>query len=123
MMSNRLSSKSYGMPSCLLFLQLLNTFLEEKPWRRRASGEVSPSISSTLSFNPELSSSYGILSYLGKLIQDPQCVTKPNFIVTDQEEGVTDDVEAESDDAEDDCFDSVCAFCDNGGNILWYVFS
>ncbi|KAI4374800.1 hypothetical protein MLD38_012752 [Melastoma candidum] len=68
--------------------QLLSTFLKEEPWKKRATG--------------------------GHL----QSVTKPNFIVTDQEDGAMDGMDAESDDVEDDCFDSVCAFCDNGGNIL-----
>lgn len=45
-----------------------------------------------------------------------------SFIVddSDDEDMVDDAVEEESD---DDVFDSVCAFCDNGGNLLWYAFS
>lgn len=30
--------------------------------------------------------------------------------------------ESDESDEEDDLFDSVCAICDNGGDILWYVF-
>lgn len=30
--------------------------------------------------------------------------------------------ESDGSDEEDDLFDSVCAICDNGGDILWYVF-
>ena len=44
--------------------------------------------------------------------------TKPGFIVEDD---VIDEIE-DDDDEEDDLFDSVCAICDNGGDILWYVF-
>jgi len=29
----------------------------------------------------------------------------------------------EDSDGEDGLFDSVCAICDNGGELLWYVFS
>ena len=28
----------------------------------------------------------------------------------------------EDSDGEDELFDSVCAICDNGGQLLWYVF-
>lgn len=55
--------------------------------------------------------------------QDAQRNVQPSFIVddSDDEDMVDDAVEEESDD--DDVFDSVCAFCDNGGNIIWYSFS
>ena len=44
--------------------------------------------------------------------------TKPGFIVEDD---VIDEIE-DDDDEQDDLFDSVCAICDNGGDILWYAF-
>jgi len=28
----------------------------------------------------------------------------------------------EDSDGEDELFDSVCAICDNGGQLLWYIF-
>lgn len=54
--------------------------------------------------------------------QDAQRNVQPSFIVddSDDEDMVDHAVEEESD---DDVFDSVCAFCDNGGNIIWYAFS
>lgn len=53
--------------------------------------------------------------------QDVQCTARSSFIVdnSDDEDMVDDAVEDESD---DDVFDSVCAFCDNGGDLLWYAF-
>ena len=49
--------------------------------------------------------------------QDVQCTARPSFIVDDlDDEDMVDDAIEESD---DDVFDSVCAFCDNGGNLLW----
>ena len=69
---------------------------------------------------------------LGQLyFQDAQRNMQPSFIVddSDDEDMVDDAVEEESDDdaveeeSDDDVFDSVCAFCDNGGNIIWYLFS
>lgn len=32
------------------------------------------------------------------------------------------DVDADESDEEPDSFDSVCAICDNGGELLWYLF-
>ncbi|XP_050369243.1 protein ENHANCED DOWNY MILDEW 2 [Argentina anserina] len=50
--------------------------------------------------------------------EDIQATTKPGFIVDDAE-GYMIGVEDESDDDDDDnLFDSVCAFCDNGGDLL-----
>ena len=43
------------------------------------------------------------------------------FLVDDIDEGIFEAAE-EEDDPNDDLFDSVCAFCDNGGEILWYAF-
>lgn len=49
--------------------------------------------------------------------EDAEHNVQPSFIVddSDDEDMVDDAVEEESD---DDVFDSVCAFCDNGGNII-----
>ncbi|KAI3408058.1 uncharacterized protein J3R85_020491 [Psidium guajava] len=44
-------------------------------------------------------------------------VAKPSFIVDDTEDVGMEDVE-DGTAEEDDCFDSVCALCDNGGNLL-----
>lgn len=52
--------------------------------------------------------------------QDIQAIEKPGFIV-DHIEDYGIEVEDESND-DDDLFDSVCAFCDNGGELLWYAF-
>ncbi|CAL8151961.1 unnamed protein product [Prunus armeniaca] len=48
--------------------------------------------------------------------EDIQATEKPGFIVDDLEDYVI-DVEDESND-DDNLFDSVCAFCDNGGDLL-----
>ncbi|KAM1754950.1 hypothetical protein ACFX11_007306 [Malus domestica] len=48
--------------------------------------------------------------------QDIQATTKPGFIVDDTEEDMI-DAEDESND-DDNLFDSVCAFCDDGGDLL-----
>lgn len=45
------------------------------------------------------------------------------FIVNDAEEFISneeDDTNVDDDD-DADLFDSVCAICDNGGDIMWYV--
>lgn len=34
---------------------------------------------------------------------------------------IVEDVEFDDSDEESDLFDSVCAICDNGGELLWYV--
>lgn len=39
---------------------------------------------------------------------------------SDSEEGVEADENEDSD--SEDCFDSVCAICDNGGNLYMYVY-
>lgn len=51
--------------------------------------------------------------------QDIQATEKPGFIVDDVEDYVIDDDDESNED--DNLFDSVCAFCDNGGQLLWYV--
>lgn len=44
------------------------------------------------------------------------------FIVDDVEDDNFEDLEEDESNDEDELFDSVCAFCDNGGNLLWYIF-
>lgn len=54
---------------------------------------------------------------------------KQSFIVDDvedegpreEDEGPRDDAVNEEQDNDSDLYDSVCAICDNGGNILWYA--
>ncbi|RXI03406.1 hypothetical protein DVH24_004058 [Malus domestica] len=48
--------------------------------------------------------------------EDIQATTKPGFIVDDTEEDMIDAEDESSDD--DNLFDSVCAFCDNGGDLF-----
>jgi hypothetical protein len=51
---------------------------------------------------------------------------KQPFIVDDEEiyEMVTDEINNESDEEDDeDLFVSICASCDNGGDLLWCVQS
>ncbi|KAM1256233.1 hypothetical protein ACFX1Q_030382 [Malus domestica] len=48
--------------------------------------------------------------------EDIQATTKLGFIVDDMEEDMIDAEDESSDD--DNLFDSVCAFCDNGGDLL-----
>lgn len=52
------------------------------------------------------------------VFQVVQTTDMSGFIVDD----VDDDILDEEEDEEEDVFDSVCAFCDNGGDLLWYVF-
>lgn len=49
-------------------------------------------------------------------LQEPATKTMSSFIVDDvaDEKG-----EDGSDDEEDEFFESVCAICDNGGDLLW----
>lgn len=44
------------------------------------------------------------------------------FIVDDMEEDMVDDIEEDESNEDDELFDSVCSFCDNGGDLLWYEF-
>lgn len=55
------------------------------------------------------------------MFQDIQATSKPGFIVDDSEDYMI-DVEDDSNDDDENLFDSVCAFCDNGGALLWYAF-
>ncbi|KAG6793586.1 hypothetical protein POTOM_002801 [Populus tomentosa] len=71
-----------------------------------------------------------LLNFLGekprkKMLSDEdfQAATMSAFIVDDVEDDNFEDLEEDESNDEDELFDSVCAFCDNGGNLLWYVFS
>ncbi|KAF9666494.1 hypothetical protein SADUNF_Sadunf16G0235000 [Salix dunnii] len=79
---------------------LLN-FLEEKP-RKKMSDEVILYIPIALFFQSV----------------DFQATTMSTFIVDDVEDDNFEDLEEDESNDEDELFDSVCAFCDNGGNIL-----
>lgn len=68
--------------------KFLVTFLEEKPTKRKLSDEV-----------VQTKAMYG-------------------FIVDDMEEDMVDDREEDESNEEDELFDSVCSFCDNGGDLL-----
>lgn len=50
--------------------------------------------------------------------QEVKDLARPGFIIDDIDNGMID----EDSDGEDELFDSVCAICDNGGQLLWYVF-
>nr|XP_011461090.1 PREDICTED: protein ENHANCED DOWNY MILDEW 2-like isoform X2 [Fragaria vesca subsp. vesca] len=50
--------------------------------------------------------------------EDIQATTKPGFIVDDAEDYMIDVEDESNDDDDDNLFDSVCAFCDNGGQLL-----
>lgn len=50
--------------------------------------------------------------------------SKLSFIVEDDADVMEEDIKdnSESEDEDDgDVFDSVCAICDNGGELLWYA--
>lgn len=53
------------------------------------------------------------------MFQNVQMTAMSGFIVDDVDDELLDEEDDESNEVED-VFDSVCAFCDNGGNILWY---
>lgn len=53
--------------------------------------------------------------------QDVQATTMSAFIVDDVDDDNFEDAEEDESNEEDDLFDSVCAICDNGGDLLWYV--
>ncbi|KAL0443318.1 UNVERIFIED_CONTAM: protein ENHANCED DOWNY MILDEW 2 [Sesamum latifolium] len=74
--------------------KILNTFLEEKPRKRKPSNE-------------DVKPSFIVENVNGNEDQEESDKTDEN---ADDENG-----DDESD--EDDCFDSVCAICDNGGHI------
>lgn len=50
--------------------------------------------------------------------QEVKDLARPGFIIDDIDNGMID----EDSDGEDELFDSVCAICDNGGQLLWYIF-
>lgn len=50
--------------------------------------------------------------------QEAKDLARPGFIIDDNDNDMIDEMGEESDE-EDGLFDSVCAICDNGGNILW----
>ncbi len=54
------------------------------------------------------------------VFQAVQATVMSGFIVEDMVDDILDEEEDESNEDED-VFDSVCAFCDNGGELLWYV--
>jgi len=61
-----------------------------------------------------------------KNISEDNIEIKQPFIADDDDiyEMVAEDANSESDEDEDeDLFDSICAICDNGGDILWWVQS
>ncbi|KAE9594114.1 hypothetical protein Lal_00017046 [Lupinus albus] len=49
--------------------------------------------------------------------EEAKDLARPGFIIDDIENDITDEIAEESDE-EDELFDSVCAICDNGGNLL-----
>lgn len=44
---------------------------------------------------------------------------KPSFIVDDIKIEYEDDDNENESDVADDIYDTVCAICDNGGNLIW----
>lgn len=46
-------------------------------------------------------------------------MTKSGFL---DDSEIVDEAEEDGSDEEGELFDSVCAICDNGGELLWYVF-
>lgn len=63
-----------------------------------------------------------IIKLIFQVALDSSNLNQP-FIADDDEvdEDIKDDADDDSED-ESDLFDSVCAICDNGGELLWYVF-
>lgn len=53
--------------------------------------------------------------------QEANTLARPAFIVDNIDDDTIEEAAEESDE-DDVLFDSVCAFCDNGGKLLWYVF-
>ena len=64
---------------------------------------------------------YSGFLFVINLFQEAKDLARPGFIIDDIDNDMIDEMGEESDE-EDGLFDSVCAICDNGGNILWYVF-
>lgn len=65
---------------------------------------------------------FAILSILFHWFQEIKDLARPGFITDDTDNDLIDEIDEDSD-GEDGLFDSVCAICDNGGELLWYVFS
>lgn len=59
------------------------------------------------------------------VLQETRAPKKLKFVVDDNcDEHDADDGDGEVDEVKEELFDSVCAYCDDGGEILWYaVFS
>jgi len=53
--------------------------------------------------------------------QEVKDLARPGFITDDIDNDLIDEI-GEDSDGEDGLFDSVCAICDNGGELLWYFF-
>lgn len=54
--------------------------------------------------------------------QEVKELARPGFIIADDidNDAIDETVAEEESDEEDELFDSVCSFCDNGGELLWY---
>ncbi|KAG7037353.1 Protein ENHANCED DOWNY MILDEW 2, partial [Cucurbita argyrosperma subsp. argyrosperma] len=117
--------KDPDTPSKSLWDQLAKIFslYEVRPSQNDLVDHMSL-ISETVERDDQLAKSQFLLAFLEEkpikkrsCHEDVQCTARPSFIVDDldDEDMVDDAIEEESD---DDVFDSVCAFCDNGGNLL-----
>lgn len=53
------------------------------------------------------------------VLQDIGTTAKSGFL---DDSDMVDEAEEDGSDEEGELFDSVCAICDNGGELLWYVF-
>lgn len=102
------------------------TFISKMHFRRQAATEVCSTVSSFsliwCLFN------FCILTEVNCFVsQDTRAPKKLKFVIDDcddddGEAGDDDDGEADDDDEEKgQLFDSVCAYCDDGGEILWYA--
>ena len=54
------------------------------------------------------------------VFQESKSAAISRFIVDDSDDDIMDDAEEGESDEDDELFDSVCSFCDNGGDLLWY---
>ncbi|KAK2639863.1 hypothetical protein Ddye_027658 [Dipteronia dyeriana] len=80
--------------------KFLVMFLEEKPMKKKISDQVL------------------LVCLFFFLVQDVQTMTMSGFIVGDTDDVMNDDANEDESEEENDLFDSVCAFCDNGGVLL-----
>lgn len=53
------------------------------------------------------------------ILQDSGSTAKSGFL---NDGDAIDETEEDGSDEENELFDSVCAICDNGGELLWYLF-